>query len=360
MHQIFVAVQLAALVKRASPSGDRCQRIGGNRLSFAPLVVVVDDRAVCRFVFEVPVRGDKNAGHHRKTAGGGGNQVAHDVSVVVFARPDDAAFRADDLCRNIVNECIAVVESSLVKACLEFFVEDLLEQELEGLVVVFGNGILAGEPDVLLNIQCVGKAAAGKRQDGVVAVVHCLQNAGSLEIVDRLAGGLVPSLVGEDQLRLAGTGDAVLDCLVNVAVGVACDGDRLFPAGDDRLDLGNQNRRAENCAVEHGADGRVRRFPELFEVIFLLPLQIWRDGCALDADMQALDCLCCLYGDGVFCFVAVLDGKIVIFTIQFHEGKNQLVFDHAPEDVCHFIAVELGNGVLHFDFFHGYSLLCAA
>ena len=76
--------------------------------------------------------------------------------------------------------------------------------------------------------------------------------------------------------------------------------------------------------------------------------------------MQALDCLCCLYGDGVFCFVAVLDGKIVIFTIQFHEGKNQLVFDHAPEDVCHFIAVELGNGVLHFDFFHGYSLLCAA
>ena len=61
--------------------------------------------------------------------------------------------------------------------------------------------------------------------------------------------------------------------------------------------------------------------------------------------MQTLDCLRCLYGDGVFGFVTALDGKIVVFAVQRHEGENQLIFDHAPENVRHFIAVELGNGV---------------
>ncbi len=66
--------------------------------------------------------------------------------------------------------------------------------------------------------------------------MHGLQNAGAVEIVDRLAAQLRAVLIGEHQLRLTGAGDAVLHGLIYITVGVAGDGDGFFPAGHHGLD----------------------------------------------------------------------------------------------------------------------------
>ena len=57
-----------------------------------------------------------------------------------------------------------------------------------------------------------------------------LQHAGALKAVYRLpVCGTAVVIAGENQFRLAGTGDAVLSRAVHIAVSVAGDCDRLLP-----------------------------------------------------------------------------------------------------------------------------------
>ena len=143
VHKRFVAIEFSAFLERTCPCGDRCEGLGGDGLSFAPSAVVVDDGPVRGFVFEVAVRRDEDARHHGKASGGGGNEVAHHVSIVIFARPDHAALGADDLRSHVVDECVAIVKVGGFKLVLELLVKDLLEQELEGLIIVLGDRVLA-------------------------------------------------------------------------------------------------------------------------------------------------------------------------------------------------------------------------
>ena len=82
--------------RRASPSG------GGG---------VVGDGAVGGLVLEVAVGAHQDAGHHGQGAGGGGDEVAHHVAVVVLAGPDHAPLGADDLGGHVVDEGVAVGEA---------------------------------------------------------------------------------------------------------------------------------------------------------------------------------------------------------------------------------------------------------
>ena len=143
VHERLVSVELAALAERTCPCGDRREGIGGDGLSFAPSAVVVDDGPVRSLVFEVAVRRDEDARHHGKAPGGGGNEVAHHVSVVIFARPDHPTLGADDFRSHVVDERVAVVKTGGFKLVLEFLVIDLLEQEFEGLIIVLGDRVLA-------------------------------------------------------------------------------------------------------------------------------------------------------------------------------------------------------------------------
>ena len=136
---------------------------------------MIGDGAVGGLIFKVAVRGDQHAGHHGQRAGGGGDEVAHDVAVVVFAGPDDAAGGADDLGRHVVDEGVAIGETRLFKGRPVLLVVHLLKQQLEGLVVVLGDGILAGKPHVLSHGEAVGEAAPGKGENGIVPVVHGLK-----------------------------------------------------------------------------------------------------------------------------------------------------------------------------------------
>ena len=347
------AVQLAPLAQGARPGEHGGQRVGGDLLTPPPAVEMIGDGAVGGLVLKAAVRGHQHAGHHGQGAGGGGDKVAHHVAVVVLARPDHAALTADDLGGDVVDKSIAVVQPGGFKGGLVLLVIDLLEQQLERLVVVLGDGILHAEPHVLLHGQGVGEAAAGEGEDGVVPVVHGLHHAGAFEIIDGLAAELRAVLVRDHQFGLGRAGYPVLHRLVQIAVGVAGDGHRLFPAGHHRPNAAEQDGRAEHGAVQRRPDGGVGGFPQLAEAVLLLPLEIGGDGGAFHAHLQTLDGVRGLAGHGVLRPVPVGQGQVVILRVQLHEGLYQLFLDHAPQDVGHLVAVQLGDGVGHSDLIHG-------
>ena len=250
------------------------------------------------------------------------------------------------------------MKSRLFKGGLVLLVIDLLEQQLEGLVIVLGDGVLGAEPHILPHGQGIGEAAAGEGENGGVPVVHGLHHAGVLEVEHRLAAQLPAAFIGEHQLGFSGTGYAVFHRLVQVAVGVAGDGNGLLPAGHHRLDPLQQDGCAEHGAVQRRPDGGVGRFPQLGQAVLLLALQVGGDGGALHADLQALDGLRCLCGDGICRLLPVGQGQVVVFGVQVHEGLNKCVLYHAPQHMGHLIAVQFGDGDRHFDLFHSVHRLC--
>ena len=81
-----------------------------------------------------------------------------------------------------------------------------------------------------------------------------LQHAGPLELVDQHA--LLGSVIRrEDQLGLARALHGKFSVLIHVAVRVASDDDRLLPADDAGLDVGDEDRFAERGAVERRPGG---------------------------------------------------------------------------------------------------------
>ena len=317
---------------------------------------MVGDGAVGGLILEVAVRAHQHTGHHGQGAGGGGDEVAHHVAVVVLAGPDHSPLGPDDLGGHVVDEGVTVVKARGLELVLELLLIDLLEQELEGLVVVLGDGILGGEPHVLAHLQGIGEAAPGEGEDGVVPVVHPLEDAGAFEVKDGLTGELLAALVGEDHLRLARAGDPILHGLVDVAVGVAGDGNGLFPAGDHRLHLGDEDGGTKDRAVQGRPDGGVGGFPHLFQVILFHPLEVGGDGGAFHPHVPVLDGLGRLDGDLVVGGVPVGQAQIVIFGVQVHKGEDELLLDHGPENPGHLVPINLHDGVLHLDFLHGFLL----
>ena len=314
---------------------------------------MVGDGAVGSLILEAPVRRHQHAGHHGQRGGRRRDHVAHHVAVVVLARPHHAALAANDLGGDVVDQRVPVVQPRLLEIRPELLIKDLLEQQLERLVVVLGDGVLCAEPHVLPHGQGVAEAAPCEGENGVVPVVHGLHHAGGGEVVHRLTAQLPPALVGEHQLRFPGAGHPVLHRLVQIAVGVPRHRHRLLPARHHRLDPLEQNGSAEHRAVQRRPDGGVGGLPQLFQPVLLLPLQIGGDGGALHAHPQPPDSVRRLRCHRVLRLVPVGQRQIVVFRVQLHKGQKKLLLDHAPQHVGHLVAVQLGDGVCHFDLIHG-------
>ena len=201
--------------------------------------------------------------HHRKGSECRRDHIAHNVAVVVFARPDVAALRLHHTRYRVVDQRIEVGDACFFKSIRIFCVKDFLHDILEGMVIFFGNGILGGKPEILFCIQRIGKAASRKALDGAGEVMHSLQHAASLKFMDQLAR-FVSVFIGKYKLRFSCSRNLHLRCLVNIAVGMSCDRDRLFPGAHVRLDALYDDRRAKNGAVENRSDGSVRTLPHLF------------------------------------------------------------------------------------------------
>ena len=115
----------------------------------------------------------------------------------------------------------------------------------------------------------------------------------------------------------------------------------------------DQNGRAEDRAVQRGADGAVRAFPHPVELVFLHALGVGRDGRALDADTIMLDCLGGVQRDPVGGAVALRQTEVKIDRFQVDVRLQKLAFDLLPEDPGHLVAVQLDQRCFHFNFLHG-------
>ena len=173
-----------------------------------------------------------------------------------------------------------------------------------------------------------------------------LDHAWSVEDVDELAAlGAVGG--GVDELHLAGAVHAHLGVLVDVAIGVARDGDWSLPGGHRRLDALDHDGRAEDRAVEQRADGTVGTLPHLLEPVLLHAGGVGGDGCALDGHAQTLGRLGGVHGDLVVGPVAVLEAEVVVLGLEVDVRADELVFDDLPDDAGHLVAVHLDERGLH-------------
>ena len=346
------AVQLAALAQRAGPGEQRRDRVGGGLLAFQVLVVMAGHGAVGGLVFIVAVRRDEHRGHHGQRAEGGRDHVAHHVAVIVLARPDEPAFGADHAGDGVVDEGVEIFDAKGLELVFVLGVVNLLEDIFERVVVFFGDGVLGGEPQVLFGVHRILEAGPRKRGDGAVLVELALQHAGAVKLVDGLA---VHRAVGrrEHKLRLARAGHAVLRRAVDIAKGVAGDGDGGLPGAHDRPDAAHHDRRAENRAVQNGADGAVGALPHLGKVVFLHALGVGGDGGALDGHAVLFVGVGGVDGHLVFGFLAVDKAEVIVFGLEVHKRQDDFVLDLLPQDAGHLVAVHLDKGGGHFDLFHG-------
>ena len=119
--------------------------------------------------------------HHSKTAESGRHHVAHDVPVIILARPDISAFRTDHARNSVVDQGIEILDPERFKFFFIFRIINFLENILEGMVVNLRDRIFSRKPEYLLGISIV-KAAARKAADRFIGVVHALRNAAALII----------------------------------------------------------------------------------------------------------------------------------------------------------------------------------
>ena len=281
-------IQLSALTQRAAPGEDGRHGVGAGLFALQILVIMPGDRAVRSLELEVAVGRDEHARHHRKAAKRGADHVAHHVAVVVFASPDVAALGADHAGYRVVDQRVKVGEPRLIELRFIVRLKDLLKDIFKRVIILLADRVLGGKPKILLRAQRVLEAAVRKGANRAILIIHTLQHAGALEVVDRLAE-TCPVFTGEHQLRLAFFRHAIFRCAVDVAIRVTRDGDGLFPRLDHGLHSVDQDRRAEDGSVENCADGAVRALPNLAELVFLHALRVRRYGCALDADAVFLD-----------------------------------------------------------------------
>ena len=203
-------------------------------------------------------------------------------------------------------------------ARLGLLVEDLLEEAMVGL----GDRVLGAEPEVALFAERVVDAGPREAADGLLGVVHAHDHAGPLELVHSERDRSPPPAGVNTSSALPGAGHLVLDRLVDVAVGVPADDDRLFPAPHRRRDVLHDDRLAEDRAVEDRADRAVRALPCLLEVVLLHPRRVRRDGRALDAHAVLDDGIRRVDGDLVVGLVAVLDAEVVVFEVHRRDGAG--------------------------------------
>ena len=312
--------------------------------------------AVRGLVLEIAVRAYENACHHGKRAEGGGNHIAHNIAVIVLACPDETAFAADDTGNGVINQRVEIGNSESLETLLVFCIVDFLEDILETVVVFFTDRILCGEPKVLLYGKRIFKAASCKRLDRGILVVHALQYAGALEIVDGFAH-LGAVLTGEDKLGFSFAGDTEFGVLINIAVSMTGNRNRLLPGTYVGLDRVNHDRGTEDGAVKHGTNRSVRALPHLAQAVLSHALRIWRDRGTFYGNAVFLGRIACVPGNLVLSLFAFRQPEIVVLRLQIYKRKNQFVFDHLPENAGHFVAVHLDEGSGHLNLAHG-NLLC--
>ncbi len=112
--------------------------------------------------------------HHGQIAVSGSYHIGHYITIIVLAGPDESALRTDDTGYGIIDQGIEICNAQFLEFCLVLVIIDLLENILEGMIVFFGNGVLGGEPQILLRIYGIAEACSCKALDRLIRIVDTL------------------------------------------------------------------------------------------------------------------------------------------------------------------------------------------
>ena len=230
-------------------------------------------------------------------------------------------------------------------------VVDLLEYLAETGIVGFRNGVLGGKPQVLLSVDSKLKAAVGKGANRLVGVMHALDNARCVEVMDHHFLVLA-ALAVEDELGHTGLIGPQFHTLVHIAVSMARNGYRFFPVFHHRVDGRNGYRSPENGAVHNAADGTVRTLPHLMELILGHALRIGGDSGTFHGHTILAGGTGRVDSDLIAGLVAVRKTKVVVFCLQVNKRKDKLVLDHLPQYAGHLVAIHLHERGRHLNLFH--------
>ena len=179
----------------------------------------------------------------------------------------------------------------------------------------------------------------------------------ALEFVDKRTF-LAAVLVRYNEFSLCSLFNTKLCILVNIAVSVTCDSDRLCPCRDIGCDALNDDRCAENRTVKDSSDSSVRRLPHFFKVVFGHTGSIWSNGCALYSNAVLLCSLCGINSYLIIGSVSVFKSEVIVFGVEVNIRKDKDFLYHLPDNSGHLVAVHFDERSSHFDFFsHFLSLL---
>ena len=84
----------------------------------------------------------QDRGHHGQRAETGGHHIAHDIAVIIFESPQEAAFGAHDTGDSVIDQSVEELKACRLKFLLVFILVDLLKDLFEIAVVDLGDGIL--------------------------------------------------------------------------------------------------------------------------------------------------------------------------------------------------------------------------
>ena len=187
-------------------------------------------------------------GHHGQIAVSGSYHIGHYITIIILTCPDESALRTDDTGYGIIDQSVEIFDAQFLKFSLILVIIDLLENILEGMIVFFGNGVLGGEPQILLRIYGIAKACSCKALDRLIRIVDTLNDTCSIKIMDQFTG-LGAVCCSKYQFCLTGAGYLDLSIFIHIAVSMTGNGNGLGPVLDIRNDTLYQNRCTEYSTV---------------------------------------------------------------------------------------------------------------
>lgn len=101
------------------------------------------DSTVSSFRFDGAIWADENRGHETEGTETLSEGVRLDITVVVLASPDEAAFPFDHVGDHSVDEPMAVLDAELFEFSFVLLVVHFLEDVLETTIVLLKDGVLS-------------------------------------------------------------------------------------------------------------------------------------------------------------------------------------------------------------------------
>ena len=146
------------------------------------------------------------------------------------------------------------------------------------MIVLFRDRIFCCKPQILLCIQCIGKAASCKTFNRLIDIMHSLYDSRSVKFMYQFFC-LTSIFCCINQLYFPCSRNFHFRSFIYITIRMSCDRDRLFPVLNTRLNSLYNNRCTEHCSIKNCTNCSIRTFPHFFQVIFIHTCCIRSDRC---------------------------------------------------------------------------------